>query len=208
MIVDFVKERGGGFLMLGGKNSFSAGQLPKHPDRRHPSGGTAAGSRAAGHRQSEAGIDRLRQNAQPHAALRRSCDQQQDLGTVAASRGLQSRRRCQTRRRCAGQGRAGKQQRQSDSAGLPAVRTRPLHGVHHRQQLALADGDGSRRPDFRALLEADAALACQRLSGSRHDHDGQGHLSSGRSRQYKRRRCRQKVQSIEQRSGERKAYRS
>jgi uncharacterized membrane protein len=31
MIVDFVKERGGGFLMLGGKNSFSAGRYQNTP---------------------------------------------------------------------------------------------------------------------------------------------------------------------------------
>jgi uncharacterized membrane protein len=50
MIVEFVNERGGGFLMLGGKNSFSTGKYQNSPIANILPGGVVAGSCVAGYR--------------------------------------------------------------------------------------------------------------------------------------------------------------
>src|SRR5207244_9356878 len=88
----------------------------------------------------------------------------------------------ETRRDCPGPWSAGiKEWTGSNSPRVPAVRTRPRNGSYQRQHLALADGNGSQRPDIRTVLETDSALAREHIARSRDDQSQQGHVSSGRS---------------------------
>ena len=168
MIVDFVKERGGGFLMLGGKNSFSAGRyqntpiadiLPVEllPDRALPV------------------IDKVKLEltdyGRTHNLMRLSGDPATNNKIWAQLPPLEDFNRV-------GDVKPGgvvlARGEPENSSGNPILLAYQRYGrgrvdgVHHRKQLALADGDGPRRPDLRAVLEADAALACQRVSGSGH----------------------------------------
>ena len=157
MIVDFVSARGGGFLMLGGRNSFSPGQLSEHADRRHPSRRIAGRIARSRHRPGETGADRLRQNARPDAAFGDAATNNKIWGQLPP---LEDFNRVGDVKP-GGVVLAGEnpenEQRQSHPARFSALRTRTHDGVHDRQQLALADGDGSRRPDPRAVLETDAS---------------------------------------------------
>ena len=191
MIVDFVKERGGGFLMLGGKNSFSAGRyqntpiadiLPVEllPDRALPVidkvkleltdyGRTHNLMRLSG---DPATNNKIWGQLPPLEDFNRVGDVKP--GGVVLARG-----------------------EPENSSGNPILLAYQRYGRGRAMvfttgsswhwQMEMDHEDQTSR----ALLEADASLACQRVAGSCHDHHRQGHVSSRRSRQYQRRRCRQ-----------------
>ena len=171
MMVDFVRERGGGFLMLGGKNSFSSGKyqntpiadmLPVEllPDRALPVIDKVKLELTDYGRTHN--LMRLSDNPATNSKIWGQLPPVEDFNRVGDIKpgGVVFPRRTR------------EQPRQSHPVGFPAIWPRPHHGIYDRQQLALADGDGSRGPDPRTFLETDVALARQRIAGSGVHHDG------------------------------------
>ena len=191
MVVDFVNKRGGGFLMIGGKNSFSAGRyqntpiadiLPVEllPDRALPV------------------IDKVKLEftdyGRTHNLMRLSGDPATNnkiWATAAASRGLQR----------VGDVKPGgvvlARGEPENSGGNPILLAYQRYGRGRAMvfttgsswhwQMEMDHEDQTSELFWKQMLRWLVSASPAPVIG----HDGQGHLSSRRARQYRRRSCRQ-----------------
>ena len=173
MIADFVNERGGTLLTLGGRRAFAEGGYKGTPLEDvlpvvldEPTGATP--HRAPRPHQGRPHARRREPPGHPHRRLGRTV--RRPLGLPSPGHHHQRRHGAQagSHRTPPGNGRAGRRRgrrRRPDRHGLPALRQGPLARARGAGHLALADGPhrAPRGPEPRDLLAAAAPL-----DGGRH----------------------------------------
>ena len=183
MIGEFVSERGGGLLMLGGRHSFSEGGYARTPvadalpvvlEERPAQAGPARAEAVL--RQCRCRADALRAYQQRDAARRDGSRVGRALEGAACALHREPARARQARGGHAADRRGGRPGRTASGARLSALWRRQGARVHGPGLLAVADErrDPARRPDPRGALAADAALARQRRAGAGAGDAGRG----------------------------------
>ena len=186
MIADFVSQRGGGLLVLGGRLALSEGGYAGTPIADvlpvtlSPRAGAKRGRGGRGARllrEARRRAHGLRHDPPGHA-VRRRCERQRgalgdDPGSVDGQRrgSRQARRHHPARRQRS-------RSRLAAGAGVPALRARQVRGLHRERLVAVADAsrDAARGHDPRAVLAKAAALARQLRSRPGHGDHGEESL--------------------------------